>query len=197
MNTKEGIVEHHSDYPHDGTPQLMKVNKWHRDRGFPLSKLGFYVGYHFFIEESGTITQTRDLNEVGAHAVNCGHACKADVSGFEYSQANWRTIGICLAGDFTKHEPTEKQIVALHTLIIDLQWNYGIPNTKIYLHSQLKPTSCPGVNLTALVEKEHLVYLEKRYEKAVNALRWADDGRSKMLLRLIKRILSIISPQPV
>lgn len=194
MNTVEFAVDHHSAYPHDGHPQLDRVNMLHRNRGFPLSNLGYYVGYHFFIEENGKIIQTRELTETGAHSYNCG--CQdVDISGVPAGMINVRSIGICLAGNFTKDTPKDQQIVALHSLIFLLHKQYGIRHL---LHRETKRTSCPVVDLRAMVDKYHKEkFLPEMNQQISSALDRLKGYRLKRAQRIARRILQILSPQPV
>jgi len=129
-NKPDKIIVHHSAFEQDAD-QLMKINQWHKDREFPLSLRGFYVGYHFVINHEGQITQTRELDEVGAHA-----------RGF-----NFESIGICLEGDFTTKLPSEAQKVALGKLLVMLVNRLRIDPSDIKPHRSFGNTSCFGERL--------------------------------------------------
>ncbi len=191
MNTREFSIGHHSDYPHDGKPQLPRVNSDHKKRGFPLSEMGYYVGYHFFIGEGGQLVQTRGLNERGSHADNCG--CSIDKSGVPAHLINFRAIGICLAGDFTKEKPNPEQIRTLTFLVMDLQEQYG---SRFLLHREVKSTSCPGLDYRPLMKEYEKEWLLQDLEKKQHALQWATGSRRTMLERAIARILKSLSPTP-
>lgn len=118
---------HHSAFDQNAD-QLMQINQWHKDRDFPLSLRGFYVGYHFVINHEGQITQTRELDEVGAHT-----------KGF-----NFESIGICLEGDFTKKAPSEEQKTALGKLLVMLCNRLHIGASDIYPHRVFGSTTCYG-----------------------------------------------------
>jgi N-acetylmuramoyl-L-alanine amidase len=130
------VVLHHSADP-SPKPQFDKIDMEHFARGFPKSSLGFYVGYHYFVGVDGTVKQARQEWEVGAH-------CAAKMM-------NYLGIGICLAGDFTQQQPTERQLEALAGLVSDVQHRNGIPDEAVLLHKECKPTACPGTDLRALV----------------------------------------------
>src|ERR1051325_8363136 len=102
MNKPEYIIVHHSASSRDGTT-LQDINNWHKARSFPLSKLGYYVGYHYVIFADGKMVQTRNEDEVGAHAKEGG--------------MNFKSIGICLTGNFEQEEPTIAQLDSLHKAI--------------------------------------------------------------------------------
>lgn len=126
-NVPNKIIVHHSAFDQD-TDQLMQINRWHKDRDFPLSERGFYVGYHYVINNEGQITQTRELDEVGAH-------CR----GF-----NFESIGVCMEGDFTSKQPSAKQRTALGKLLLMLCDRLRIDHADIYPHRNFGQTSCYG-----------------------------------------------------
>ena len=89
------VIFHHTAAAINGA-QFDKVNQWHKAKGFPLSSLSWYVGYHYFIERNGLTRQAREETEIGAHDQG----------------ENVDSIGICLAGDFNTERPTEAQAAA-------------------------------------------------------------------------------------
>lgn len=126
-NVPDKIIVHHSAFEQEAS-QLMLINQWHKDRDFPLSERGFFVGYHYVINHEGQITQTRELDEVGAHS-----------RGF-----NFESIGVCLEGDFTKHGPSEAQKIALGKLLVMLVHRLRIDPNDIRPHRNFGQTSCYG-----------------------------------------------------
>lgn len=126
-NVPDKIIVHHSAFDHDAD-QLMQINKWHQDRDFPLSQRGYFVGYHFVINHEGQITQTRELDEIGAH-------CR----GF-----NFESIGVCMEGDFTSHAPSMPQTMALGKLLVMLCNRLHIDGADIHPHRNFGQTSCYG-----------------------------------------------------
>ncbi len=111
--------------------QFEKINKYHKSRGFPLSSLGFYVGYHWLIEHDGTLKQARKENEIGAHDKG----------------ENVGSIGIALAGNFNHTRPTgaQKKTAAILVKRILKDWNIHI--TRIEPHRKNDATDCPGRRL--------------------------------------------------
>ena len=89
-------------------------------------KKWYGIGYHFFIRWDGMIERGRPEWAIGAHS----------------KPVNGRSIGICLAGDFTKHDPSEAQITSLVWLIKDLWKRY--PGIKVVGHGDTDATQCPG-----------------------------------------------------
>ncbi|MBN2583356.1 MAG: N-acetylmuramoyl-L-alanine amidase [Planctomycetes bacterium] len=58
-------------------------------------------------------------------------------------------ISVALVGDFTRREPTPKQMDTLVDLVYTLSDRFGIPLTDVFLHSDLEATSCPGPKFPA------------------------------------------------
>ena len=183
QNSREYIVLHHSDDPTQG-PQFDKVNAYHKSRGFPISSLGYYVGYHYFIGFNGMMKVARRETDIGAH-------CDA-------KNMNYRGIGICLAGDFTKNQPNKEQLETLAALVRDIQIRNNIPDNRVLLHRECKPTTCPAVDLrklmkendTLLAKSKLLERLEDTYEEYEDAVKPADKSRLKRLIDRIKNLLS-------
>lgn len=147
LNIPQNIIVHHSlvDSEKD---QLDGINNGHKRQNFPKSSLGYYVGYHYLINWKGKVTQTRDDRESGAHT--------------SQSLMNFRSIGICLEGNFDKREPSVEQCKALYNLIHLLCKRYGIDSSKIYPHRHFaKYKSCWGANLP----NDIYGYIERRIEE--------------------------------
>lgn len=120
----EYIIIHHSGNPKS---TFKSVDEYHRSKGWGG------CGYHYFIEKSGKVYQGREENEIGAH-------CKSD-------RMNYKSIGICLAGDFTKYSPNGKQMKSLEKLVLEFEQKYKIDRRNNVLgHNEVKEakTACPG-----------------------------------------------------
>jgi N-acetylmuramoyl-L-alanine amidase len=124
----KSIVVHHSASAPSTT--LNQIDEWHRDRGFTRSSLGYYIGYHFVIEQSGNVFQARNTEEIGCHCV-----------------PNTGKVGVCLIGDFSKGKPTDAQLNALMAVLDTLTEELKLSPSDIYGHRELKATECPGDNL--------------------------------------------------
>lgn len=102
------------------------------DRGW------FDIGYSFVIGEDGNVYEGRGWNKVGAHA-----------PGY-----NFKSIGICIIGDFTDDLPKPAALYALRSLI-----SYGVSlgkireDYKLIGHRQARNTECPGNALYKYVMK--------------------------------------------
>ncbi len=125
------IVWHHSaaDTPH---PQFDAINEWHKKRGFPISSLEYYVGYHYVIEKDGKLRVARTDTEIGAH----DHGENAD------------SIGVCLVGNFNVGIPSPEQKQTFKTLVRYLMLKHDISLNQIEPHRRDDETDCPGTMLS-------------------------------------------------
>src|SRR3990172_5585328 len=121
------IIVHHDGVSRKG-PSFAVVDAFHKEKHFPISKLGFFVGYHYWIERDGQVIQARHEDELGAHTQG----------------QNYTGLGVGLAGNFDKEKPTQAQIDALGQLLSDLCNRHAIPYTKIVPHRAYAEKSCYG-----------------------------------------------------
>ncbi len=128
--TPKRIIWHHSESSIQDN-QSPHINEWHKARAFPISSLGYYIGYHFVIEKNGSVFKARETNEIGAHDAG----------------ENIDSIGICLAGDFNKGLPTRAQELSMRVVVLELMLKYGISLNAIEPHRRDDATDCPGKNL--------------------------------------------------
>ena len=63
------IVVHHSA----SNANFAQVNAYHKQRWGFKSSLGYYAGYHYFIEKDGKLTQARKDTEEAAHTAEAGN----------------------------------------------------------------------------------------------------------------------------
>lgn len=138
MNTPNKLIIHHSGGT-DADPladssgyTVEQCNIDHKARFNFKSSLGWYVGYQFFIDKNGRVTQCRADNEEGAHTIG----------------QNKSSIGICLAGNFDATFPTERQIEALKELLKVKMSAYSIPPSEIYPHRKFASKTCYGKKLS-------------------------------------------------
>ncbi len=116
------LVVHHSATRPDVSAERMA--RYHvQDLGWPG------IGYHFVIDEDGTINRTNELASVSYHAV----------------QANAYSVGICFTGNFTEAIPPEAQLDAGAHLIAWLLQELDLPVDRIHGHrEEVSGTTCPG-----------------------------------------------------
>lgn len=147
-NTVEYLILHHAGGT-DAQPladssnyTVKQCDADHRIR-FPSmrSSTGYYVGYHYFIDKNGIVTQTRKDDEEGAHTVG----------------KNSSSIGICLAGNFDAFYPTPEQIDALRSLLKSKMTLYSVPVVKIVPHRAFASKTCYGRNLRDTWGQELLI----------------------------------------
>lgn len=151
MEIKNIIVHHtggtlNNPYAKTSDESIVVINKAHRARGFNLSEAGFYVGYSFFINKSGELTQTRLIGEE-----TCG------ARGF-----NFDSIHICLAGNFTigVEAPALEQKMRLKNLLRQLTagnfdglkikdgTKLNLSTDRINPHRHYGQTECYGTSLS-------------------------------------------------
>jgi len=127
------LVIHHTATDRD-TTTFASVKSNHINKGWGD------IGYHFFITTNRCHTG-RGETEVGAH-------CRAD-------GMNFKSLGICLTGNFQVQIPTNWQVSRLEKLVRSLQNKYNIPNNRILAHREVKnaATACPGKNLIPIIEE--------------------------------------------
>lgn len=115
------IVVHHTASAYDYT--VSEIHTMHQNNGWSG------IGYHYYIRKDGSIYEGRPKNAIGAHA-----------EGY-----NYRSISVCLSGNFETETPTDAQIASLSFIIKKLRADY--PNAVIAGHRELNSTACPGSRL--------------------------------------------------
>ncbi|MES2224177.1 MAG: peptidoglycan recognition family protein [Patescibacteria group bacterium] len=133
-NNPKYLIIHHTggtdaDPKFDTSNQSFEVvNEYHRQKWDFKSSLGFYLGYQYFIDKNGKVTQGRADSDEGAHTIG----------------KNLESIGICMAGNFDVTMPTTLQIQALKTLIKNKMALYSIPLSNVVPHRKFAVKSCYG-----------------------------------------------------
>jgi len=119
------IIAIHHSLTKTGTPEAFA--RYHVEtNGWPG------IGYHYTIQQDGTIYICNDIETISYHVGN----------------SNKASIGICLVGDFRTEKPTEAQYQACLELVRTLQQAY--PKTQIKGHSELPgyaSKQCPVINM--------------------------------------------------
>lgn len=111
---------------------VQQCNADHKARFNFISSMGWYVGYQYFIDKNGVVTQCRADMEEGAHTIG----------------KNNSSIGICLAGNFDATLPTAAQITALRDLLVARMYEFGIPAENIVPHRLFAAKTCYGKKLS-------------------------------------------------
>lgn len=98
------------------------VDEYHKSLGWGK------IGYHYFIDKAGNITQGRKDDEEGAHTIGY----------------NTKSLGICLAGNFDVTMPTIAQRNTLRDILTIKSKQYAIPLEKIVPHRFASGKTCYG-----------------------------------------------------
>jgi hypothetical protein len=117
------VVIHQSAMPLD--MGVLDIQEYHLAQGYAD------IGYHFFIDQYGTLYEGRQLNMRGAHT-----------QGF-----NTGTIGVVLPGNMDLIFPTENQIQTLERLLLFLKETYGVDYLASHRDFNPNLTIDPGINL--------------------------------------------------
>ena len=146
----KGIVIHHSATDFGNADYIDLCHKYEGYDG---------IGYDFVIN-NGLIKNGYGQTDGAIEATyrwktqTTGAHCKIQTDQTNYW--NEHTIGICLIGNFENTKPTEAQWASLVKLVTFLQNRYNIPFDQIKGHRDIKPTKCPGKNLTLNELKQRL-----------------------------------------
>ena len=127
----QAIVIHHMG---DGQSSDVSIlNRWN-PHGYQFPE------YDFGVEADGTIRQGRPLNYQGSH-------CISDKPPYSQRGDQWwnqNSIGIGIAGDFTKFPMPQAQFNGLVGLVINLMNQYKLTLDEVSPHGKVAYTDCPG-----------------------------------------------------
>lgn len=133
----QAIVIHHSA---TAAGTVDDITRQHAAWGLPS------LGYHFVIgngngEPDGALTigPRWKAQEAGAHVAVRPAGTSPDAGWF-----NQNAIGICLVGNGERREFTEAQFKTLVALVKNLQQTCGIPDSNVFLHSDIAEVASPG-----------------------------------------------------
>ncbi|MCK4993771.1 MAG: N-acetylmuramoyl-L-alanine amidase [Candidatus Omnitrophica bacterium] len=128
------IIIHHSA---TDVGSALGFHRHHKTRGFDNG-----LGYHFVIDNGtrGKKTGHIEISPRWTKQQNGAH-CKA-------GKMNYRAIGVCLVGNFSKGRVSKEQMNSLIYLLNRLRKYYKIPKKNILGHGQVQGarTECPGKN---------------------------------------------------
>lgn len=139
INKPKYIIIHCTDYSYKLMPnQFEACNSWHKDRGFPKSSLGLYIGYHSLITGDTNYPCRLETDE-GAH-------CNQVVDGLSM---NFQSLGVCIGFDGDIEMPTDKQYELLQKQVWEWQDKHGIPSSNVKFHRYYSlAKTCPGSLVT-------------------------------------------------
>lgn len=122
------IILHCTATPASRIVTLQDIRRWHvQERGWED------VGYHFIVDQQGTIIHGRPTNRPGAH-------CKGH---------NQTSIGVCYIGGMSEDgreyidTRTPEQKKALLELVKALMWEFGLRAEHIHCHNEYSNKACP------------------------------------------------------
>ncbi len=120
------VVVHHGG----GNWGFNKINKSHRFKWGFKSSLGYYIGYHKFIEFTGKLYIARRDNEEGAHCVDPANP----------GYWNKNSVGLGVQGNTDLQNSPEWLLITLKSELD----SYVARGFEIKYHGQIVPTTCPG-----------------------------------------------------
>lgn len=152
--TIKAIVIHH---PGDGKPPSVSIlNRWN-----PYKYE--YPEYDYGVESDGTVRIGRPLNIQGSHCI----ATKGSYGQRGSQWWNQNSIGIAVAGDFTKFPMPPAQFNGLVALVKSLMSQYGLQTLdNVYPHCQVASTACPGCTYSKVAGSRGFWSYDE-FEKAV------------------------------
>lgn len=125
------IIVHHSA---SDKGNALDINAIHQKKGWEG------IGYHFVID-NGTIGKADGQIEASPRWIKQKDGAHCQASGM-----NYKGIGICLVGNFSKDRVSQAQMSSLVYLVNTLAKYYNIPESRIMGHGQVSgaATECPG-----------------------------------------------------
>jgi len=110
------------------------------------------IGYHFVVGNGNGMSD----GELHATARWITQQAGAHTAGQNADWFNRQAIGICLVGDGDRDRFTPAQTRRLLELVDVLRSRLNIPTDRVYLHSQLAPTTSPGRHFPETTLRAHL-----------------------------------------
>ena len=167
------MLHHSADSSEE--PQLERVRAYHDSGAGGKWPPGLGIQYTFFIEREGPYVQNWPVDKITYHAGSEGW--------------NRAAMAVCLAGDFTKGNPTESQLEQLYALWKSLEY------PTLMKHKDVRQTACPGsYDFIKELTRRRNVTLEQRLMAAMKALpRFIGTSRGGVLERLIVRLKRLLT----
>lgn len=148
VNEIKGIICHWSASGHH--TKVEDIRRWHREKGMRD------IGYHRVIEHQ----MVNKFPEDSMKLVKTGRVLNLDLTlneleiGAHTYGFNREYIGICVVGS-PKEPPSALQLAALEKTLGILCRRYGLKNTDVYGHRQMKgheSNQCPGEEVLKVVK---------------------------------------------
>ncbi|MFA7161843.1 MAG: peptidoglycan recognition family protein [Candidatus Methanomethylophilaceae archaeon] len=126
-----------------GKSSLVGIHNYHKNvRGW------WGIGYNFVVDcnEPDTIWMGRPLSRTGAHALIEPEASYLGPRWTRYSSAypNIHGIGVCIPGSYNKDHVNPECYKTLAQTVAILCERFGIEDTHVGYHEEVKHTTCPG-----------------------------------------------------
>lgn len=150
MNISRYVVIHCSDISYRKEfDQFNNINSYHKNRGFPKSSLGIFVGYHALIT-GDKVYNCKEDTDVGAHCNQGYDGSKVYPAGSGLALSmNYQSLGVCVGFDGDIEMPTAKQYELLQAQVWAWQDRYLIPNERVFFHRKFATgKTCPGSLIT-------------------------------------------------
>jgi len=180
MRIVTSLIYHHTGI--SGENQAKGIINYHKEKWLTMVPRG--MAYHKLIETNGRIVKGRPEWSIGYHAGNW--------------DVNAVSVAIALSGDFTKEDPTDKQLKALARETIDICTRNRIRWEDVLHHWDVrkKPTACPGKDLKYLLTSTGK--LDKALENKIFVMKKVLSRTSRLrMLRYftLKRKISFLETQ--
>lgn len=171
MQEPKYLAIHHTAVYRSSSPQLLAVDRYHKDKWGMKSSLGWFIGYNEFVDVDGSRTKTRAWGE--ETVANKGHNC--DVP----SRCDTYSVCFALDGDLqdltAAQENTFRKIRAEH------------PNSELTLHKLIqKDRTCPGQRITLSYLKS--LNTEDQQKKLIEDLQRSLDALKILVLKLLGKV---------
>ena len=128
-NKPQYIIVHHT-----AVSRFLNDDQFKATKNYHIGKGWGDIGYHYEISGSGRLYHGRPEKKAGAHCYQQG--------------MNYKSIGVCLDGNFDQEYPSPQQTKTLKKLLLDLMKRYDIPAKNILPHRHFATyKSCFGKNL--------------------------------------------------
>lgn len=186
MNTPKYILFHSTDEPSTLGDQLKSVNEYHKSQDFPISSLGYHVGYHVLITAGKKYICRADTDD-GAH-------CNNVIDG---QSMNFQSLAVCWGGDGDIEYPDFMSKALIKVQIKDWMRQHNIPIERVLYHRDFnKRKTCPG----QLITRQWILDLLHEEDPSVFAQKEKLQSQITVLTRLVealKKLLDLIKTKNV
>lgn len=138
----------------------------------------YHVGYHFVIEATGKVVQTRALGEEGAHTIGMNNS----------------SVGVCFTGNFDVERPNKSQLNAFIKLFKKIQSQYPNLTAKdIVPHRHYSTKSCFGNLLPDDYFKGLVVYNQTAKEIKYDQEEIAQRKAMFRMIELLRKQIALLT----